>query len=153
MARDREIITLVGSKQAKKGFMFFNEEPLNECKTCKLFKVCSAKLDSGRIYVVTEVRDKVLPCLIHEEGVQVVKVLEPNPEVNIESRLSFLGGVITFQLPLCHNTLCSYRAKCIPKNLKIGDKCLIVEVKSKVECPLNRHLVSAVVQRVVETAS
>lgn len=93
MAEDKKpIITLVGLRQARRGFSFLNERPLKECENCTLFRVCVMKLEVGRVYVVSEVRDKVFPCSIREESVQVVEVVEPNFETNIEGKLAFPVG-------------------------------------------------------------
>jgi len=147
---DGPIITLVGLRQAKKGFSFLNEGALKECENCALFKVCIAKLEVGRVYVVTGVRDKVFPCKVHEEGVQVVEVVESDIETNIEDRLAFPCGIITFQPQACGETSCPEYVKCVPHGLKIGDKCRVVEVRKRAACPLARRLVSAVLQRVVD---
>ena len=148
----KSIITLVGSSQAKRGFSFSNEGPLNECVKCALFKVCSEKLRVGRVYVVTKVRDNVFPCEIHEKGVRVVEVVEADNEANIDRRTAFLSSIITFQPPECDLTSCPNYKKCIPQGLRTGDKCKIIEVREQtvVLCPLNRHFVSATLQRILE---
>ena len=143
-------ITLVGQKQAKKGFSFINGEPLKECEKCALFKVCVANLEVNRIYSVITVRDKIFPCKIHEEGVQVVEVIKLNVEANIENRLAFPCGIITFQCQKCEEHSCSRHGKCFPTGLKNGDRCTVIEVKGHVECPLNRRLVSVILQPVSE---
>lgn len=146
----RPIITLVGQRQARRGFSFLNEGSLKECESCSLIKVCVAKLEAGRIYVVADVRDKIFPCPIHEEGVQVVEVVEPNVEANIERRIAFPCGIITFQPQMCKEASCRDYGRCVPQGVKAGDKCKIVEVKARVVCPLNLQLVLAVLQRVVD---
>ncbi len=143
----RKIITLVGQKQARKGFTFLNEGSLKECETCSLLKVCVAKLESGRIYVVTEVREKIFPCPIHEEGVQVVEVIEPDIEAVIEHRVAFPCSTITFQPQPCQEASCPQYGSCVPAGIKAGDKCKIVEVKEPVVCPLHLRLVSVLLQR------
>lgn len=146
----RPIITLVGQRQARRGFSFLNEGSLKECESCSLLKVCVAKLEAGRVYVVVDVRDKIFPCPIHEEGVQVVEVVEPNIEANIEHRIAFPCGIITFQPQTCKESSCRYYGSCIPQGVKAGDKCKVVEVKEQVVCPLNLRLVSAVLQRAAD---
>lgn len=145
----KTIITLVGLRQAKKGFAFLNEESLKECENCEFFKICISKLEVGRVYFVTEVRDKVFPCRVHEEGVRIVKVSEPSIEASIQKRSAFQCGIITYMIQDCEESLCPYYKKCVPQGLKIGDKCKIVSVKEQIACPLNRQLVLAVLQRVV----
>jgi uncharacterized protein (UPF0179 family) len=152
MTEDKKpIITVVGLRQAKLGFSFLNEGILKECENCKLFTVCRTNLEVGRVYVVSEVRDKIFPCNVHEESVRVVEVVESNIETNIENRLAFPYGIITFQLPTCQVMSCVSYGNCSPQGLKSGDKCRILEVKGPTVamCPLNRHLVSATLQRVV----
>jgi len=143
----RPLITLVGLRQAKIGFSFLNEDVLKECENCSLFKVCIAKLEIGRVYVVSDIRDKIFHCKVHEEGVQVVEVIEPNIKTTMENRLAFKCGTITFQLQPCKEISCSKYNNCVPQGLKIGDKCKVVEVKEQVSCPLNRRLVSVILQR------
>ena len=146
----KPIITLVGLKQARKSFTFLNGEPLKECEDCELFKICLSKLETGRIYEVTEVRDKVFPCKVHEEGVRVVEATEKDIETNIENKFAFPCGIITFQPQTCDEMLCQNYSKCMPQGLKSGDKCKVVEVREKVVCPLSRQLVSAVLRRAVD---
>ena len=144
----KPIITLVGTKQSKLNFTFLYEGPLGECKACPIFKICGEKLEIGRIYKVTSIRDKVFPCPLHEEGVQVVAVSESKIETNIENRLAFLGGIITFQPPDCYHNSCLNYEKCVPKGLKKGDKCKILKKnEGSVLCLLNLHLVGSVLQR------
>ncbi len=150
MSEKRPIITLVGLRQARRGFSFLNERPLKECEDCTLFKICAAKLEVGRIYVVSDVRDKVFPCQVHEDGVKVVEVVEPDIDTNIESRIAFPCGIITFQPQICTETSCTQYVRCVPQGIKAGDKCTVIEVKGQVVCPLSRQLVSAVLQRAVD---
>ena len=107
-------------------------------------------LERGRIYKVLKVRDKIFPCKIHEEGVQVVEVSEPSLAVNIETRLVFPSGIITFNPQDCQTESCPHYKKCIPVGLVEGDKCKILSVKDPVKCPLNRSLVLVELQRFVE---
>ena len=146
----KPIITFVGLRQAKKGFAFLNEGAPKECENCELLKVCIEKLEVGRVYVVTEVRDKIFPCDVHEEGVRVVVVAESNIGASLERRLAFPSGIITFNPQECKEVSCPHFVRCVPQGLKVGDKCRVVEVKEQVACPLNRRLVSAVLQRVTD---
>jgi hypothetical protein len=107
-------------------------------------------LESGRIYKVMKTRDKFFPCKIHEEGVQVVEVSEPDLEVNIETRLAFPSGIITFKSQECQDVSCRSYKKCLPLGLVNGDKCKILSVKDPVKCPLNHSLVLVKLQRFVE---
>lgn len=148
----KSIITLVGLSQAKIGFSFLNENSLQVCVKCALFRVCAEKLQVGRVYVVIKVRDKMFPCKVHDRGVRVVEVVEADNEANIDRRLAFPSGIITFQPQECDRTSCPNLTKCIPQGLRAGDKCKIVELieQTAVLCPQNRHLVSATLQRILE---
>jgi uncharacterized protein (UPF0179 family) len=107
-------------------------------------------LESGRIYRVMKIRDKFFPCKVHEEGVQVVEVSEPDLEGYIDTRLAFPSGIITFKSQDCLDVLCQNYKKCVPLGLVNGDKCTILCVKDPVKCPLNRSLVRVKLQRFVE---
>lgn len=104
-------------------------------------------LEAGRVYTVTKVRKKVFPCSVHEEGVRVVEVEEPNLQAAIEPRTAFPLATITFNPQDCGNVYCENRRFCAPQGLVRGDKCKILEVKERLECPLKRPLVRVVVKR------
>jgi len=99
---------------------------------------------------VIAIRDKAFSCKIHEEGVRVVEVVEPDLEVVIESRLAFPCGIIPYQPQECRQISCTNYKKCVPQGLKKGDKCKIVEVSGQVKCPLDRSLVLAMLRRSTE---
>ena len=144
---NRKIITIVGLRQAKKGFTFLHSTAPEECKSCDLLKTCMENLEPGRVYTVTKVRNKTFPCRVHEEGVRVVEVEEPNLQVAIEPRLSFHLATITFNPQDCGNRCCENSRFCVPCGLVGGDKCKILDVKERLECPLKRSLVRVVVKR------
>ena len=146
-------ITVVGFKQAKKGFSFLHSTALEECKSCELLRTCMESLEAGRIYRVTKVRNKVFPCKVHDEGVRVVEVEESCLEVAIESRVCFPLATITFHPQGCKNLRCNNSRVCTPGGLTNGDKCKILEVKERIECPLKRPLVRARVERELEMVS
>ena len=107
-------------------------------------------LDKGRVYSVTAVRDKSFSCLVHEEGVRVVEIVESDLEVAIENRMAFLGGTITFQPQECNETSCTYYKKCLPIGLTKGDKCKIIEIAESIQCPSGRPLLLAKLRRSME---
>jgi len=140
-------ITIVGLRQAKEGFTFLHSTAPEECKSCHLLKTCMESLEPGRVYIVIKVRNKTFPCRLHEEGVRVVEVEEPNLQVAIEARLSFPLATITFSPQDCRNLCCENSRFCMPCGLVGGDKCKILEVKERLECPLKRSLARVVVKR------
>jgi len=140
-------ITIVGLRQAKVGFTFLHSTTPEECKSCDLLKTCMENLEPGRVYTVIKARNKTFPCRVHEEGVRVVEVEESNLHVAIEARFSFPLATITFNPQDCGNRCCGNSRFCVPCGLVGGDKCKILEVKERLECPLKRSLLLAVVKR------
>lgn len=107
-------------------------------------------LDKGRVYSVTAVRDKSFSCRVHEEGVRVVEIVEPDFEVVIENRMAFLGGTITYKPQECLKVSCPQFKKCVPIGLTKGDKCKIIEVAGSIQCPSERPLLLAKLRRSME---
>jgi uncharacterized protein (UPF0179 family) len=142
-----ETITVVGVKQSKTGFLFLHEKPLAECKDCRLYKVCMTNLEAERVYEIIEVRNKNFPCNIHEEGVQVVKVVEADREVAINPKFVFPQAIITYQTHECHNMSCLNHSTCVPQGLKNGDKVKILKVKEAVACPERHSLIEVILRR------
>jgi uncharacterized protein (UPF0179 family) len=128
--------------------MFLHEGPLPECEACQVFAVCMRNLKAGHIYRVVEVREKTFPCSVHADGAQVVRVVEPELAVAIESRLAFPGGIITFAPPDCGRRACSAYPRCVPAGAANGDRCRVVTVDGEIECPVNRSLRLATLRRV-----
>ncbi|UCH02098.1 MAG: UPF0179 family protein [Candidatus Bathyarchaeota archaeon] len=146
----KQKITLIGLKQAKKCFTFVYEGAAEECKDCNLFTVCISNIESGRIYKITNTRNKIFHCIIHEEGVKVVEVVELDIEGVIESKLAFLGGIISYFPQECKRLSCINYGSCLPQGVRKGEKYKILEIKGKIKCPLDQSFVLAKLQRVVE---
>lgn len=144
----KPIITLVGSKQARMGFTFVYEGPAKVCKKCSYNTVCVNNLKCGWIYKIVSLRDKSLPCEIHEENARVVEVQQAEIKSVIESRLAIPSGIISFNPQHCENEGCPNFSLCVPMFLKKGDKCKVVDVTNSIDCPLSRHLVYALLLRV-----
>ncbi len=145
---DKPIITLVGSKQARIGFTFVHEGPAKVCKNCNYNTVCVDNLKRGWVYQVVSLRDKNLPCEIHEGNARVVEVQQAEIKSVIESRLAIPKGIISFNSQNCENEDCPNFSFCVPMFLKEGDKCKIADVKNPIDCPLSRSLVFALLLRV-----
>ncbi len=148
---DKPKITMVGLKQAREGFTFVMAEPTADCRDCELIGTCM-NLETGRVYTVVKTRNKVFPCRVHEEGVRVVQVKEPPIEAAIEQRAAFPLSVITVKPRMCR-TKCENLALCAPPGLSSEDKCQILEIRGRIECPLNQRLVRAMVKREKAPAS
>jgi len=139
-------ISLVGIKQAKEGFVFLHQGSIEECKNCKLLKVCLENLESGRVYEVVGVRDKTFKCKVHDEGVRVVEVQKANTEASIDKRLAFEGVTITYKKQECENSSCPDYKVCIPLGLRNGDKCKIFKIGDLVKCPREKSLVRVILR-------
>lgn len=113
-----------------------------------MFTVCMGNLEAGRVYQIVEVREKTFPCSVHEDGVQIVRVVEAELKAAIESRLAFTRGIVTFSPPDCGRRTCSTYLRCVPAGIANGDRCRVVTVSGEVECPVNRSLRLATLQRV-----
>jgi uncharacterized protein (UPF0179 family) len=147
MTKEKKLITLLGTRQAKLGFTFVHEGVLKKCKECDFFSVCMENLEKGRIYKVIKIREKTLPCKVHENGTRVVEVIENDVEASLHERQALNGCVITFQPQECREDHCENIKKCRPYGLKQNDKCKVVKVREKITCPLNRKLFSVVLHR------
>ena len=122
-----KIITLIGNRQAKKGYKFIHLGHLKECKECKLFQVCMKNLKTNSMYEIIEIRPKKHECMIHEDGVTVVEVKELDIITTIPSNVAFEGANITFSGVECKEHDCEYYEKC-NTNIKSGQKCKINEI-------------------------
>jgi len=146
----RNLVTLVGLRQAREGFTFVQERPSKECDRCKLFKACVAGLEPDRVYEVVSVRGKRFPCRVHEGGVQVVEVMEKNIEACVDARFTVTSAVITFQPQNCGDTSCENYIRCVPEGIRKGERCKILDIKEKIVCPLGLHLFLSLLRRLPE---
>jgi len=148
MPKKKRLVTLVGKKQARKGFKFIFSMPSAQCENCEYRQVCVEKLEPERVYQVVRLRENVFPCPLHEEGVRVVEVVEAEVSAAIPSKLAVEGATIVFKIPECEAASCENAALCYPVGLKNGDKCLIVGVEKKLSCAEGFSLVKARLRRV-----
>jgi len=143
-------ITIVGKTQARLGFSFVHKGASSKCAECRYQKVCIENLEPNRVYEVVGIRDREVPCLIHERGAQVVEVKEAIIQTTIPSRSAYEGAVLTFKPKECSKIECENYELCHPQGIKEGDKCKIVKIKEKkIECPqtVERILAIALLQR------
>jgi len=139
-------ITLLGVKQAKVGFTFIHGSEAEECNSCEYRKICVRSLEKGRVYEVTEVLDRVLPCKLHEGGVKAVRVVNAAITVAVRSKQAIEGAIITFKPIKCDISSCSCRELCSPTGLFEGDKCKIERLYGRIPCLKGLDLVKAVVR-------
>ncbi|MFQ6076111.1 MAG: UPF0179 family protein [Candidatus Bathyarchaeia archaeon] len=151
MARkSKPIVTIVGLKQSKEGFVFLHEGPVKGCGGCERYNVCMKNLEPGRVYKIVGLREKTFPCRIHEEGARVVEVVESEIAAVIEARLAFQGGIITFQPQRCGEISCPNHGRCVPTGLLGGDRCKVLKVGRQANCLLGQPLFLSVLLRMPE---
>lgn len=143
------ILTLVGTKQAKIGLTFLHCGEVENCKECKLIKVCQ-KLEPGRVYEVVKSRGIVHQCAVHEDGVTLVEVKEASILAAIDSRSCIPGASIIFTPKKCSRLDCERMKNCIPLGLRRGDKCRVEEVVEKMagKCAMGDQLALCRLRRV-----
>ena len=139
------MITIVGKKQAREGFVFLHKGKPEKCSDCKFCKVCVEKLEPNRVYEVIEVREQQMPCLLHEDGAQVVVVQEAAIRTTIPVKWAFEGAVVTFQPRECNYPECESYSLCNPVGIIPGDRCKIVESKGRVACQTETGRLLAIV--------
>ena len=130
------MITLIGKNLAEKGLVFMHYGASSECEKCRFKNTCIDPLETGRMYVIKDVKNTEHPCLLHEGGkVKVVEVDKANIKTAIDSKKAFEGFKIVFNPPECDEE-CSMRELCFPEGLYLEDKCKIVKKIGKVntEC-------------------
>jgi len=138
--KKEKIITMVGVKQARKGFEFLHETPSEKCKKCQYYKVCIGNLEAGRVYRIVGLREKTFSCPLHEGGVRVVEVVESEISAAIPQKIALEGAVITFHKIVCENFTCKYRGLCFPVGIYDGDRCEIVGLSDKIDCKVGNLL-------------
>jgi hypothetical protein len=134
------IITAVGSPQAKEGYVFFYIGPVNECRECR-FKNACINLEKGKAYRVVKVRtDKKHNCRVHENAITIVEVEKSTFERCVPSSMAIEGSVITPESITCKELDCENYRKCVPALPDLNEKYRIVNVVSDANCKLNKPL-------------
>ncbi|MEM3851693.1 MAG: UPF0179 family protein [Methanomassiliicoccales archaeon] len=132
-------ITLIGEHIAKEGTTFVFNGPMPECRECKL-KVACLNLEPGQHYKVAEVRTKHHDeCVLHEEGVRVVRVEEIGQQIAIRRKQAIEGSMITPEERRCNVLSCPNYRLCFP----LGTRRTRVKIKSvvgPVQCLIGEDL-------------
>ena len=137
---EKKILTLIGRKQAKIGYIFtFLRPPNKECENCKLYKICIGNLKEGQSYEIVAIRNKIHDCPVHQDGAQIVEVKEKEIVALIESNIAFKSAIITFHPPNCGEFSCSSFEKC-NTNLQSEEKYKIIEILGVENCKLRKKL-------------
>ncbi len=125
------MITLIGKNLAEEGLKFMHYGASAECEACRFKNTCIDSLETGRVYVVTDVKDTEHSCPIHEDGkVKVVEVERADIEALVDSKKAFEGSMIVVEFPDCDKE-CTMRDLCFPEGLYEEDKCKIVKTIGK----------------------
>ncbi len=145
--KEGAVMTLVGQRQARENFTFIHQGSATECQKCQLFTVCMKNLATNRIYKIVRVHDRSFPCPMHEDGVRLVEVEEPEIRAAIDCRHLFEGAIVKFAPIKCSRLNCSHFEACNPVGLAEGDKCRIEKSFGPIPCPLGQKLVLASLRR------
>lgn len=138
-------ITLIGEHIAKVGTQFVFNGGAPECRECKL-KIACLNLEHGQHYKVVEVRPKHHDeCVIHEEGVRIVRVEEINHTIAVRRRQALEGSIITPDARRCHVLGCPNYRLCFPLGVPKG-KYKVIKDTGAVKCSIGEDL------RLVEVA-
>lgn len=134
----KQIVTFIGKSYANEGFKFYFSGPRTEIcpKSCKFYNPCMMNLKPDTIYKVAENLgiEHICPSDYHKEPMVLVKVVESEIEILIESKQTFLGAVIKYEPINCDFLDCPYREYCTPiEGLKPGSKVKIISVNRKIK--------------------
>ncbi len=145
--RDKAVVTLVGERQASKGFKFVASAPPDMCRQCKLFLACMGKLVPGRAYIVVELKDKEHYCELYEGNVRVAKVMQSPIEILIKPQHAIEGATMVFAGIECEVKRCPLESFCRPEGVKKGEKVKIIGVPEDVsgQAPCKKKLRKATV--------
>lgn len=131
-------VTLIGKKQAKKGFEFIFYGPLEECKNCKLTHICY-NLQPYQTYKITKIRDKNHSCNIHDGSAAVVEV-EKQPIIAAIDKKYSKGSTSSFEKIQCEHKLCKHFDNCTAPAIKPKVKYHINKIFNDIDCPKNKKL-------------
>jgi uncharacterized protein (UPF0179 family) len=145
--KEGTVMTLVGQRQARENFTFIHQGSAAECQKCQLFTVCMKNLVTNRLYRIVRVHDRSFPCPMHEDGVRLVEVEEPEIRVAIDCRHFFEGAIVKFVPIKCKRQNCSNFEVCNPVGLTEGDRCRIEKSFGPISCPRGQKLVLASLRR------
>ncbi|MBS7624029.1 UPF0179 family protein [Candidatus Bathyarchaeota archaeon] len=145
--RIRTIVTLVGVGQAKVGELFVHKGSGVKCAECRYFNVCVKNLESGRLYRIVGLRNRVLKCEVYEVDMRVVEVVEAEILAAVPSKQAIKGVLLIFCSQRCEKQDCNNYDLCLPEYLRDGDRCEVVEVYGSISCPKGLQLSRVLLRR------
>jgi len=135
------LVSLIGEHLALKGTHFQYRGPQNECRNCRLKTVCF-NLKPGRLYEITEVREKQHHCNLHEGNVCVIEVKELPISAALPTKLSKGMQTKIFQGD-CPHIGCDFFELCVNDLLPKEKSYTILKVSEKLSCPIGKELYKA----------
>jgi len=139
-------VTLVDTHSAKEGYTFIHYGAAEECRECRLRKVCVENLESGRRYRIICVREQKHTCALYGEVV-VVEVEEAEVEACLEKRVALIGATLSFSPIECDRVLCENYIYCVPEGLSAGDRVVVSQTGERLRCARGLALVKVALQR------
>jgi len=127
MAEPKQKVTLIGKCLAERGLEFVYEGDVQECRTCKLWKVYH-NLQAGKKYQVVGIRKNTdQECQVHRGGICAVEVIEAPVVTLIQADRAILNSRIHYESP-CTRTDCRSYALCHPDGIIDGEKYTVAKV-------------------------
>ncbi|MFB6470747.1 MAG: UPF0179 family protein [Vulcanisaeta sp. AZ3] len=143
----KRITTLIGKEQAVIGKTFRLYSIPDECKKCKLYSICVARLRLGRVYRIVEVKHVGLPqpskCLLTGEDMVPIVIEEMPITIPIPIK-SFMEGItLTYIKPKVN---CDELKRYIPSEqvIKDGTKVKVIREVGRVRCGDGDYILSEV---------
>ncbi|MBD3229152.1 MAG: hypothetical protein GF329_13270 [Candidatus Lokiarchaeota archaeon] len=120
----KDILTMIGKRQARIGYKFRFIGASEKCRNCKksIRKVCLNTLEKNHVYEIVKVRKKTHHCKVHADGVVVVKVRAVPIKVAIKSKLAHEGSTIKYKPIKCNQWSCPLYNLCLPIELRDSSK-------------------------------
>ncbi len=148
MNKVKRIVTLVGAGQARIGERFIHKGSGSKCSECRYYSICVGNLESGRVYKIVNVRNKILRCEVYDLDMRVVEVTEAEVPAALASKQAIKGAVLTFHPQNCDEQNCGNIMLCSPGCLKDDDRCEVIEVYESLQCPKGFQLRRVLLRRV-----
>ena len=126
------IITLVSYIAAVEGYTFFFTGGSEECRKCRLRKVCIDKLRKGHVYRVTKVMNIRNQCPINK-WVVTVEVEEVPVRAAIPKKYGVEGLIFHYRKIPCGRN-CPNKEVCSPQLLPDEAKVKVIKVYSRIKC-------------------
>jgi len=126
------IITLVSYIAAVKGYTFLFTGGGEECKNCRLRKVCIDKLKKWHVYRVTKVLNVRNRCPINK-WVVTVEVEEVPVRAAIPKKYGVEGLIFQYKKVRCEPN-CPNKDVCSPPTLPGTAKVKVLKVYNKIRC-------------------